>query len=294
LEERLHSRELLRTYAEALLGARPDYVFTHVTRMVLSKGVWRDIRVLEHLDDAFADRGLRGVFFVLSNAPHGGREAADVLRMEAEYGWPAAHRSGYPDLVGPEVDFWTSVNVYNRRAKAIQVVFVNQFGWDRESCGTRMPADMSFEDLRRGTDVEFGQSVYEPFGIAQLEPLCFGALCVVSNVCGCLGLVAHTSEAQDSSNVIVADYVHLPGPADLDAYTRLGASERDRLESERSMKVANEILGRLPGSDEERRKALDEGQRVAGALSWDRVCTDFFLPGLEGAEGGGSTGTKVQ
>jgi hypothetical protein len=27
-----------------------------------------------------------------------------------------------------------------------------------------MPADMEFMDIRKGSDVEFGQSIYEPFG----------------------------------------------------------------------------------------------------------------------------------
>ena len=46
---------------------------------------------------------------------------------------------------------------------------------------------MSFLDIRRGSDVEFGQSIYEPFGIAMLEPLTYGAICVISSVCGCAG-----------------------------------------------------------------------------------------------------------
>ncbi len=39
-----------------------------------------------------------------------------------------------------------------------------------------MPEAMSFDDLRAGTDQEFGQSLYEPVGIAQLDPLATGAL----------------------------------------------------------------------------------------------------------------------
>ena len=39
-----------------------------------------------------------------------------------------------------------------------------------------MPADMEFLDIRRGSDLEFGQSIYEPFGIAQVEPLTYGAI----------------------------------------------------------------------------------------------------------------------
>ncbi|HMN31682.1 MAG TPA: hypothetical protein PKE45_26270, partial [Caldilineaceae bacterium] len=77
--------------------------------------------------------------------------------------------------------------------------------------GRRMPAEMEFIDIRKGSDLEFGQSIYEPFGIAQLEPLSFGALCCVSNVCGCLGFVDRAMAGlQHLSNVVVADYVSLP------------------------------------------------------------------------------------
>src|SRR2546423_1517474 len=49
-EEKMHSRQKLRTYCKNLLRYEPDYVFTHVTRLVPSKGLWRDLRVLEHLE----------------------------------------------------------------------------------------------------------------------------------------------------------------------------------------------------------------------------------------------------
>ena len=54
---------------------------------------------------------------------------------------------------------------------ATKICLVNQFGWERSRCGWRMPEEMRFSDLRNGADLEFGQSIYEPFGIAQFEPL---------------------------------------------------------------------------------------------------------------------------
>ena len=286
--ERNASRSLLQEYAESLLGVRPDVVFTHVTRMVTSKGLWRDLRVLEHLDPMFAAEGLTGVFFVLSTVV-GTRHPDDVARMEAEYGWPVEHRSGSPDLLGPELDFWADVSSYNLRSTAIQVVFVNQFGWDPASCGSRMPEDMAFVDLRKGTDVEFGQSIYEPFGIAPIEPLTFGALCVVSSACGCLGAVARATDGDQMPNLVEADYISRIGPMELEDLRGIGGGERARLEGERSREVAERILQRLPRSDVERKQALEAGYRVAEKMSWDHVCTDLFLPGLERAAraGGG-------
>ena len=138
-EEKKASVDRLRSYAEALTGVRPQVVFTHVSRPVASKGFWRDLQILEHLDRAFAAAGRSGVLYLLSTAA-GSRSPEDVRRMEAEYGWPLDHRAGYPDLEGPEVDLWSAASAFNQRARAIRVVFVNQFGWDRGRCGRRMPA----------------------------------------------------------------------------------------------------------------------------------------------------------
>ena len=62
---------------------------------------------------------------------------------------------------------------FNREHQAVRAVLVNQWDWNRQVCGERMPEEMTFGDIRRGTDLEFGLSVYEPFGISQFEPLSF-------------------------------------------------------------------------------------------------------------------------
>ena len=98
LEQKLASRELLLQYAENLYGFRPDYIFTHVTRMVPSKALWRDVRVLEHLEWTLAAQGKRAVTFIVSTASPTGRRAEDVFRWEAEYGWPVGHRGDNGDL----------------------------------------------------------------------------------------------------------------------------------------------------------------------------------------------------
>ena len=54
VEEKMASRQKLQQYCKTLLKFEPDYVFTHVTRLVPSKGLWRDLRVLEHLEVASA------------------------------------------------------------------------------------------------------------------------------------------------------------------------------------------------------------------------------------------------
>ncbi len=285
MEEKVDSKQKLQEYAERLLGHRPDFVFTHVTRLVPSKALWRDIRVLEHLDEKFANSGETAVLFILSTIV-GPRDQKDVRKMESEYGWPVNHRDGFPDLVGYEADFNAGAEDFNKRAKAIQVIFVNQFGWDRERCGERMPEGMVFMDLRKGSDLEFGQSIYEPFGIAQVEPLSFGGICVVSNVCGCVGFLERAAGKESTDRTIVADYTQLPRGIELsfEDLKVLGQYVRDGIEAQNSREVAEMVFERLPRSKKDLERVLAEGFRIASKMSWDVVAEEYFLPGLERAE----------
>ena len=289
--QKLESRELMLQYAESLLGYRPDYVFTHVTRMVTSKALWRDLRVLEHLEWALAAQGKRALFFVVSTAVPTGRRSEDVRRWEREYGWPVGHRADNGDLEGAEAHFFLNVlEPFHWGRQAIRIVMVNQFGWDRDRCGERMPAGMSFRDLRSGTDLEFGQSIYEPFGIAQLEPLSAGALCVVSSVCGCVGFVdaacsrlSDRGGRDDYRNLIVADYVSLPPGQSLQSpwdALRIDQVGRDNLEGYKSYAVAQEIAQRLPRNEDDALRLLEDGQKVAKQMHWETVVRDYFLPAL--------------
>ena len=289
-DEKLRSRRRMQTYARNLLGWTPDYIFTHVARLVTSKGLWRDLRLLEHLDDQLARRGATGVLFVLASALGSGRRAEDIARMETEYGWPLEHREGPPDLVGQEVPFYEAVTAFNKQAKAIRIVFVNQFGWSRQACGQRMPEDMTFADIRVGSDLEFGQSIYEPFGIAQFEPLPYGALCVVSSACGCVGF-AQRSGADASSGVIVADYISLPPNLKVQTWSeavQIGQDTRDLVERFRAREAAEAVISHLPADDAERGQQMRRGYELARRMTWDVVVSDYMLPALARALHAGS------
>jgi hypothetical protein len=284
LAEKQESKARLQTYAYNLLGSRPDYVFTHVTRMVLSKGLWRDIRVAEHLDQLLAQRGQTAVLFMLTTTLPAGRRPADILRWEKEYGWPVFHRQGNGDLVDLEIPLYNSIARFNWNSQALKIILVNQFGWSQDRCGTRMPGEMEFLDIRRGSDAEFGQSIYEPFGIAQVEPLSFGALCVVSNVCGCIGFVERASNDLESfPNLVVANYTSLPpayrvlSPSDA---LHIGTDQRHQIEAINSAYVARQIAERLPQDEVSAQRLLDLGQDVGSRMSWDVVVSDYLLPGL--------------
>ncbi len=284
LAEKYESRDKLRLYSQNLLGWKPDFIFTHVTRLVSSKGLWRDLRVLEHMDREFCAQGKTAVLFVLSTETHRRRER-DIHQMEAEYNWPVAHREGMPDLSGGEAAFYAGVQEFNTRSRNIKVVFINQFGFDPQACGHRMPADMEFMDIRKGSDVEFGQSIYEPFGIAQLEPLTFGGICVLTNVCGCAGFVKTVAETETIPNVIFADYTDINGDAgmDIDQMLKIDTGFRNRIEHKISEKIALEICARLPKNDAEFNRMLQSGYELARHMGWESVVEKYVLKSLHKA-----------
>lgn len=289
VEEKLTSRERLRKYCRNLLDYRPDVIFTHVTRLITSKGLWRDLKVLNALEKKFRATGKTGIMFLLSTQV-GQKPEGDIRNMESAYDWPVAHREGWPDLSGGEAEFYTAVQKFNSRARNIKVVFINQFGFDPVDCGNKMPDDIELIDIRKGTDVEFGQSVYEPFGISQLEPLTFGGLCVISNVCGCLGFVNDLTAGNIPDNIIVADYTGLEAPVgkDIENMLLIDGKLRDRIETAQSKKVAEEILARLPEDNSGLEKLINDGYELAKQMCWDRIINNYLLPSLKGAKSGRS------
>ncbi len=281
--EKMASRNRLRAYCDSLLGYKPDYVFSHVTRLVPSKGLWRDLRVLEKMEMQLRQRNETAVLFTLSTEVPG-RRGEEVMRMEQHYHWPVVHREGLPDLSHGEAAYYQGVQEFNARARNIKVVFINQFGWEQRLCGQRMPADMEFMDIRKGSDVEFGQSIYEPFGIAQVEPISFGGICVFSNVCGCAGFVDKANGGQPTPNVIVADYTELTRrefrPEQM---MNIGHIQREEVEQEVAEKVARELVHRLPRTPQEFEQAIERGHKLAQQMSWDVVARDYVLPGIHRA-----------
>jgi len=282
LADKINSKQKLQQYCENLLDYKPDLVFTHVTRLVRSKGLWRNLLVLEHMEREFRQQGKTAVMFLLSTEVNQ-RRSHDIYNMEMSYGWPVAHREGWPDLSGGEADYYTKVQQFNAKSRNIKVVFINQFGFSRKCCGSSMPEDMEFMDIRRGSDVEFGQSIYEPFGIAQFEPLTFGGICVISSVCGCVGFLRDITGGESVKNVIIADYTELENReyADIEDMLQIDESLRSQTEAKQSEKVANEIISRLPKDDSEIESMIQSGYSLAQNMSWDVVVKDYLLKSLQ-------------
>ena len=282
-EQKTISREKLKKYCNTLLKYTPDYVFTHVTRLVPSKGLWRDLRVLEHVELLLRERNETAVLFTLSTEVPG-RRLDDIQRMERDYHWPVVHREGLPDLSGGEAAYYAGVQEFNAQSRNVKVVFINQFGFDSKTCGNRIPSDMEFMDIRKGSDVEFGQSIYEPFGIAQVEPISFGGICIPTNVCGCAGFLEKITEGKPTPNVLIADYTELSEkglrPEQL---MNIGKEERDEIEHAVSGKIARDLMERLPRTPAQFAELIDRGYDLATHMSWDAVAQNYIVPGIERA-----------
>ena len=287
LKAKQHSRDLVNTWLKHVLGRVPDYLITHVTRPVISKGLWRDQKLISHLGQELRKAGKTGAYVLLTCGANP-RSYKDVCTMGYEYGWPKVHRLGYPDLDGPEVGIFKCIEDYRSRfganVSSIEPIMLNQFGFDREKLGEGAPREITWDDLRRATDVELGMSTYEPFGIAPLEPLHAGAICVVSTISGCCGLVTRAQQElglNDASCPVVlrADFTKHDGPTD----SHMSANERDQVEERVCQALAHELFTRLPRNDADRVKYIELGQKLASKMSWDRVSTTDILPGLEAA-----------
>jgi len=284
-QTRLAARRTMQRWVKRVTGTEPDLILTHVTRPVISKGIWRDFQVCAAMEPTLAAEGRHAVLVILTSGG-GVRRTQDVAGMAAEYGWPMNHREGYPDLVGPEVDIAHMVEAFNASHAHVRAVLVNQFGFTPESLGitpeqidAEVAIDMAM--FRAAADAEFGMATYEPFGISPLEPLASGAICVISSVCGCAGFVDEATEGDGHPCVIVGDYTRWDGPTELGTFLSIGEAERTRVEQRVSAEVAAELLKRLPRTDEDRLRLLVEGQRIVRKLGWDAVLKNHFLPTLQ-------------
>jgi hypothetical protein len=239
--------------------------------------------VLLALDRHLVERHQTAVMIVLSTElPR--RPVADILRMEKEWDWPLAHREGPPDLTGGESLYYQRVQAFNARARHIKLVYVNQFGFDRARAGLRVPEALEFLDLRRASDVEFGLSLYEPFGISPLEPLTYGGLCMVSTSCGCAGFVKQASGNRRAPNVILANYIDgVRRPRTVKDSLTIGVAERREVEWRLAHHLAEQILQRLPADDAGAERLIDSGHELARRMSWDVVAERFVFPALRRA-----------
>jgi glycogen synthase len=176
------------------------------------------------------------------------------------------------------------VQAFNARAQNTRIIYLNQFGFDRSTCGLRVPEQVEFLDIRRASDVEFGLSLYEPFGISPLEPLTYGGLCVLSTTCGCAGFIRQAAGNRATPNVVLANYIDgVRRPRTMRDALAIEQAERRDIERRVAEQVAEQILKRLPPGNAEREALLQSGYDLARKMSWDAVAERFVMPAIRRA-----------
>ncbi len=281
IEKKFQAKEKIIEYTSSICGFRPDYIFTHITRLIPSKGLWRDLQIMNHIDKFLQEKGKRGILIFLSSVIPEGRSKSEILTMEKEYGWPVIHKIGYPDLVSHEIDCYKNLQKFNKSAKSVRAILVNQFGWSQDKCGTAVPEDMDFHDLRLGTDVEFGLSIYEPFGISHLESLTVGAICVMSSTCGSIGLLKKELDSLENENLIIADYKESGKDFSASALINLEEEKLTALEMTVSEKTAQELIKKLPQNFEDHLQLFKNGYKMSNKLSWDKIYDELYRQTLQ-------------
>jgi len=267
VREKMECRDVLKTYSEELVGFRPEVFLSHIARPIRCKGLWRDLEVCHLLDGLFAERNLSGLLYIVSSN-HGSRKPQDIRQMEMEYHWPRHHHQGFPDLQGEEISLNNAIEKFNQDHHSIKAVLVNSFDWPSGQCN---PSGMTRTQFRMAVDVEFGLSMYDAYGISQLESLGFGAICVISKVCGVVNALESVAEPKQYLNILIADYVKYGESLSLGSLANLSHEGKTEIECRVAETVALELLKRLPRTETERAELITKGQQLANRMSWEKL-----------------------
>jgi hypothetical protein len=211
-----------------------------------------------------------------------------AAEWRTQYGWPFEHRPRAlgGDLIDRDQRHYDAIAEFNRefffapkKPRAL-ILFINQLGWDADHLGLPKGCDLgTFEDARIGSDVELGLSVYEPYGLAPLEPFFSGKVCVVSDAFGCAELLQKRGGGK-VKNLVVAKYIEEIGSG----AGLVSAPRRRQIEKIVAHKCAREVEAAL-GQD--RKDRITWALGLDDELSWDAVFREFFLSYLP--EQGAST-----
>ncbi|RKH12255.1 hypothetical protein D7V97_09035 [Corallococcus sp. CA053C] len=230
-------------------------LLTHISRDEVCKGLWRDVDVCERLAERLPPERRPALLVMVSEWNEA--EPSDNLR-----------------------DVKARVEAFNARDTGLHIALVNQPTW---------PAGLDFtrDDLHRATDVSLGQSLYESHGLAQLEPLGCGAICVISGASGArrtlqlLCAIAGLSE-RAHPNLVVADPVTDAREAGLantvEGWKALAPEVLRAQELRTAERVAEEVLRRLPRDAHEGRLLLETGRALAERMAWEPLIREQLIP----------------
>ncbi|QAT84836.1 hypothetical protein EJ065_3273 [Corallococcus coralloides] len=249
------ARAKVLAHARKAWGKDFRLLLTHIARDEVCKGLWRDVDVCEHLATLLPPE----------------RKPA-LLVMVTE--WNEAEPSGNLRALKARVD------AFNAKDTGLHIALVNQPTWPEG-------LDFTRDDLHRATDVSLGQSLYESYGLAQLEALGCGAICVISGVSGARRALKAVCERQGLSeaahpNLVVSDPVADARAAGLahsvETWKALPAGVLREQELRTAERVAEEVVRRLPRDAHEGRLLLATGWALSERLRWEPLIREQLLP----------------
>ncbi|HSP77040.1 MAG TPA: hypothetical protein VLQ93_00825, partial [Myxococcaceae bacterium] len=256
-QARRESRERVLGHLREALGLDCRLLLTHIARDAVCKALGRDVTVCEYLAELLPPEARPAVLLIVTEwEPGAPSEEIRSLRARAA--------------------------AFNARQQAVHLHLLNQADWPRGLGFTR-------EDLHRATDVTLGQSMYESFGLAQLEPLSCGAICVLSGVSGARyrlrELCARPGTSEEAHpNLVVADYSAAeeePGAErSVEDWLRLGGEELERHERRCARRVARRLVEKLPWDEAGQRRLQETGRRLAERMAWEPLIREQLVPFL--------------
>ncbi len=274
------SKEKIGKWLSCYYGFVPDILITHVCRLVKSKGIWRDLILLNYLDELFVKHNLKGVYILLSSLVAQGRPPHEVEKMVKSYPWPFEHREGWPDLIGYEIEVYRWVETFNKTSKNLKALFINQVGFSNYKCPFMGKDALETIDLRLASDLELGMSIYEPFGIAHIEVLPFGGLAVPSTSCGVYFFLEKTF-GKDFKPFYGVDFISVGEKFSLSRLKNLTDEQRIGLEEFVLASKAEEIFAKIPKNRQEREILAKKAEEYKNKLSWEKIVKEFLLENLK-------------
>jgi len=221
------------------------YLFTKISRPIPCKAFDRDINVCSYLDKLIGKDNKKAIFLLVSN-------------------WDTNQKKN-------PIYEWIEMSKKSK-LENISFFFINQFDWPKNP--ENVGYELSRKTLLWATDVSFSQSRYESFGLAQIELLQYGAICLVSSASGAYSIL-HDKVPQDDieSPVIIADYIRAETVNGLSA-SDVFDKNWDKEENEVADKISQTIYERLIKTD--KKTLYNKGCELVNLFCWEKIAEKFI------------------
>ncbi|MEM6518101.1 MAG: hypothetical protein AAF722_02080 [Cyanobacteria bacterium P01_C01_bin.70] len=222
-----------------------QFLFIKISRPVLCKAFDRDLLVCKHLDSLIKEDGYKANFVIVSH-------------------WDNEQENN-------PINSWIK-EARENKLESVDFFFINQFDWPNSLEDRDLSLDR--DSLLWASDVSFSQSRYESFGLAQIEPLAFGSLCLISSASGAyFPLKKHVDESDNETPIIFADYMCSEAIKD---YSIRQVFEYNWRSSEQ--KIAEEIARKIYCKLTKGNKvsAYKKGIRLLDVFDWEEIASNFL------------------